>query len=215
VQVVTAPHESRNLGSEIKQSLRHGGIVGYATRAFDGLAEIRDGTVVPTPDLIAEDAQASCPPGTHGTFGDDAPLVAVSVGDRRLLDHIPTVGHVDFKRGVVEVAPAATMDRRVKRLVDEAVQPDEVTTCAQRQPEEVGRGQSSRCAVTARGRGFVRDLYSPSCVTRARPSARCLMPRSIFRSITSEAGSIGSIPRRAIAVGSRNRLRLINRVPPP
>src|SRR5204863_5422780 len=43
-------------------------------------------------------------------------------------------------------------------------------------------------------------------------SARCLIPRSIFRSITREAGSIGSMPRRATAVGSRNRLRLISRV---
>ena len=46
----------------------------------------------------------------------------------------------------------------------------------------------------------------------ARP--RCLIPSSILRSITSEPGSIGSIPMRAISVGSRNRLRLMRRVRP-
>ena len=46
-------------------------------------------------------------------------------------------------------------------------------------------------------------------------SARTLIPRSIFRSMSSEAGSIGIMPIRAPSVGSRKRLRLIRRVEPP
>src|SRR5215218_6364635 len=40
------------------------------------------------------------------------------------------------------------------------------------------------------------------------------MPRSIFRSMRSEPGSIGTMAIRAASAGSRKRLRLINRVPP-
>ena len=47
----------------------------------------------------------------------------------------------------------------------------------------------------------------------ARCSARSLMPRSIWRSMTSEAGSMRNISARAGSVGSRKRLRLIRRVP--
>src|SRR3954447_11921996 len=48
----------------------------------------------------------------------------------------------------------------------------------------------------------------------ARRSPRCLIPSSIFRSITRDPGSIGSIPMREISLGSRNRLRLMRRVRP-
>src|SRR4051794_12585030 len=40
------------------------------------------------------------------------------------------------------------------------------------------------------------------------------MPRSIFRSMRSDPGSIGSMAMRAPSAGSRKRLRLTNRVPP-
>ena len=56
--------------------------------------------------------------------------------------------------------------------------------------------------------------FGDHCCSKARRSARCLIPRSIFRSITSEAGSIGAMPSRATSVGSLNRLRLISRVAP-
>jgi hypothetical protein len=137
VQLVSAPHERRNLWREIKQSLRDGGILRYATRTFYGFAEIRYDTVAPTPDLVAKDAQARRPPATDGTLGDHAPLVAVSVRDRGLLDHIPTARRMDFKCGVVEVVPAATVDRRVTSLVDETVKPHEVAACAKPEPVEV------------------------------------------------------------------------------
>ena len=57
---------------------------------------------------------------------------------------------------------------------------------------------------------FSRDAWTE--VDAARRSARCLIPCSILRSITSEAGSIGSMPSRAASVGRRKRLRLISRV---
>jgi hypothetical protein len=43
-------------------------------------------------------------------------------------------------------------------------------------------------------------------------SARSLIPRSIFRSKTREAGSIGIIPILSLNLGSRKRFRLISRV---
>ena len=59
-----------------------------------------------------------------------------------------------------------------------------------------------------------RARQSQSVSETARRSARCLMPSSIFRSITSEPISIGSIPIRDASVGSRNRLRLMSLVRP-
>jgi hypothetical protein len=40
-------------------------------------------------------------------------------------------------------------------------------------------------------------------------SARCFIPSSILRSITSDPGSIGNIPMRAVIVSKRKRLRLM------
>ncbi len=51
-------------------------------------------------------------------------------------------------------------------------------------------------------------------LTRAALLARSLIPYNIFRSMSSEAGSIGIMPIRAAKVGSRKRLRLISRVEP-
>src|ERR1019366_9251034 len=107
------------------------------TRTVGGFTEIRDDPVAPTPDFVAEDAQARRPAATDGTLGDHAPLVAASVRDGGLLDHEPTFRHVHFKGGVVEIVPAAAVDRRVTCLVDAPVKPDKPPACAKRQPVEI------------------------------------------------------------------------------
>jgi hypothetical protein len=60
------------------------------------------------------------------------PVVTATVCNGRLLDHKPTARHVHYKRGVVEVVPAAAVDCCVTRLVDATVQPDDVAASAKR-----------------------------------------------------------------------------------
>ena len=132
-------------GTRSSSRWRNGRIVGQAARALDGLAEVGDDPVAPTPDLVAEDAPARCPTGPDRALRDHASPVAVPVRDRGLLDHESTVRHVHFERRVIKVAAAAAVNGRVTSLVDAPVQPDEVAACAERQPVEVdARGHGLR-----------------------------------------------------------------------
>jgi hypothetical protein len=70
-------------------------------------------------------------------LGDDAPLLAAPVVDRRLLDHERSLRDFDLQRGVVEVARRPPLEPRCNRLEDASVQPHRVAARAEREPVEV------------------------------------------------------------------------------
>jgi hypothetical protein len=120
-------------------------VTSKAPRTRDGLRDVGNVSALPQPDLVAEDPKSPRPAAADGTLGDDAPLVAAPVVNRRLLDHEPPLWDVDLERGVVEVTCAAVLQSSRHRLVDTTVEPDELPTGAERQPVEVdGRPRSTR-----------------------------------------------------------------------
>ena len=71
------------------------------------LGDVRDVPVPPQTDLVAEDPISGGPATPDGACGDDAPLVATQVRDRRLLDDEGRLRELDLERGVVRSRPAA------------------------------------------------------------------------------------------------------------
>ena len=127
----------------------------------------------------------SGPAAPGAAFGDDASLRTVGVTDRRLLDHEPPFRHAHHERRVVEVAGRTVREPGCYRLVDAAVQPHRVATCAEREPVEIDPGLK-----ISAGSG-----HRPRAADSR--SARSLIPASIRRSIRSEPGSIGNMLTRA------------------
>jgi hypothetical protein len=95
---------------------------------------------VPQTDIVAEHPKSACPATADGASGDDAPLLAAQVWDRRLLDDERPLWDVDLERRVVEIARRTPLNPSHERLVGATVEPDEVPTCPERQPEQVDRG---------------------------------------------------------------------------
>jgi hypothetical protein len=112
-------------------------------RTLHGLRDVGNVSAPPQPDLVAEDPESTRPAAADGALGDDAPLHAAPVMDRRLLDDECPLWDFDLERGVIEVACAAVLQSSRHRLVDATVEPDELPTGAERQPVEVDGGLSS------------------------------------------------------------------------
>jgi hypothetical protein len=81
-------------------------------------------STTPYTDLVAEDPKSACPATADGTSGDDAPLLAAQVCDRRLLDDERLFSDFDLERGVVEIARRTPLDPCHERLVGKTVEPD-------------------------------------------------------------------------------------------
>ena len=111
-----------------------------ANRAFDGLGDVGYDAVAPAAHLVAEEPQTPGPAIADGASSDDSALGAVAVRDRCLLDHEASLRHAHLERGVVEVADRVDGGSTPSRLEDAAVEADEVSARAERQPVEVDRG---------------------------------------------------------------------------
>jgi hypothetical protein len=96
--------------------------------ALDGLADVRDHSVAPAPDLVAEDPEASRPAASDRTFGNNAALQAVLVADWCLLDHEAAIRYAHHKPRVIEVAGRSPCESRRDGLEDPPVQPHRVAT---------------------------------------------------------------------------------------
>ena len=117
-ELVASPDGRRHLRHELEEPPCAVGIVAQAARALDRLGDVRDDTVAPASDLVAEDPEAGLLDALPtGPSGDDAHARQGRPADRRLLDHVPGLRHAHLERGVVEVAaippvsPAATASK--------------------------------------------------------------------------------------------------------
>ena len=101
---------------------------------------------------VPEDPEAPRPAASDCTFGNNATLPAVAVGDRRLLDHEAALRHAHLKRRVVEVARRPPLEPGCHGLKDPSVQSHRVAARAQREPVEVNGGSrlASHAATTSK-----------------------------------------------------------------
>jgi hypothetical protein len=119
-------------GTSAEQSTCLLGVVAQASWTLDRLGDIRDDAIAPAAQLVAEVSEASRPAASDRAFGDDATLLAVAVGDWRLLDHEAALRHAHLKRRVVKLARRLPLERRCHRLLDASVQPNGVAARAER-----------------------------------------------------------------------------------
>jgi hypothetical protein len=105
----------------------------------DSVRYVRDDAVSPPPDLVAEYPEASGESSSDRSLHDGAVLVAVSTGDRGLLDDEATVGDDNHEGRVVEVIRPASVKPCADRLEQPSAQPDDVRSRTQRDPIEIDR----------------------------------------------------------------------------
>ena len=118
-------------------------------RASDCLGDVWDDPITPAANLVPKDPKAPCPTRSDCAFRNDTPLGPVGIANRGLLDHEPSLRHVDDERRVIEIAGRTASQSCCNCLVDAAVEPHRMTTRAERQPVEIdtGRGQSMPSAL--------------------------------------------------------------------
>ena len=102
-ELIATPNRSRDLRDQLEHAPRAIFVVAQSPRAVDGLGDVRDVAAAPKADLVAEDPKSARPATADRAFGDDAPLLAAPVVDRRLLDDERPLRDLDLERGVVEV----------------------------------------------------------------------------------------------------------------
>jgi hypothetical protein len=116
-------------------------IVAEALGACDCFGDVRDDSLAPAPDLIAEDAEAGKASTSDRTFDRDPPRRAIGVRDGpRVLDHEAPFRHPYLERCVVEVERSPALAACADSLVDVPVEANEVSTRAEREPVEIDTG---------------------------------------------------------------------------
>src|SRR5919106_367227 len=97
------PSTKRSLGGDL--DIEVGSVmVAEALGACDCFGDVRDDSLAPAPDLIAEDAEAGKASTSDRTFDRDPPRRAIGVRDGpRVLDHEAPFRHPYLERCVVEV----------------------------------------------------------------------------------------------------------------
>src|SRR4030095_10883399 len=103
-----------------------------------------EGAPPPTTDLVAEMPESAEPAHPDRPPGHDPAFFPSQVQDRRALDDEPVLREPDLQRGVVEIRPRATLDKRLQRLIERPAPADDVPTCAQGDPHEVVRTWRAR-----------------------------------------------------------------------
>jgi hypothetical protein len=139
-KLVAAPDGSWDLLRDVERPPRNPFVRTQSPRAIHGLGDVRNVSAAAQANLVAEDPKAARPVAANGALGDDSPLAATPVVDRRLLDHVFCLGQLQLQRGVVEVARRSSLQSCRDGLVDATVEPDEVAARPERQPVEVHRG---------------------------------------------------------------------------
>ncbi len=149
-ELISTPNRGRDLADEIEDTVRTGCVGCHSPGAVNGLADVRNAATVPTADLVSEDPKSACATIPDGAFGYNAAPLTVQVSDRRLLDDVCPVTDLDPEGGVIQIAGSAPLHTRGQRLVDAAVEPDEVAAGAQGQPVQID-GAGARQEVRLRG----------------------------------------------------------------
>src|SRR5579872_3917055 len=124
--LVAAPHQFWNARPELEDPSRGALVVAEAAWAVDRLTDVGDLTVEPPAQLPAEHPKPRRPPQADGALGDDASVCAMAVVHGSLLDDVAALWDVDDESRVIQVARRPPLDSRSDRLVDPAVETDEV-----------------------------------------------------------------------------------------
>lgn len=119
-------------------------IVAEALGACDCLTDVRDNSLAPAPDLIAEGAEAGKVAASDWAFDRDPSRYSVRVRDGpRVLDHETPLGHSYLKRRVVEIERSPALEARLDGLVYATVEANEASACSEREPVEIDAGFGS------------------------------------------------------------------------
>lgn len=144
-KLVPTPDRSRDVRDLHEYTSRTLFVVAQPPGTVHRVGDIGKLSTVPTTDFVAENPEPTRPATADGAFGDDAPLLAVEVWDRRLLDDERSLWYVHLERGVVEVAGWTALDRCHQRLVDATAEREEGPVARSHwQPVQVDGGSARR-----------------------------------------------------------------------
>jgi len=124
-------------GDEVDHPGCDGRIGADQQRAVDSPRGVRDDAVGPAAQLVAQDPEATGPPGPDGPLGDDTPSGAERVGHRRQLDREALPSHRHHQRAVVERAARPPLSRGDQCLEQQTVASYAGPARAERQPQQL------------------------------------------------------------------------------
>jgi len=140
VRLIPTPDRSRDL----RQHFEHASCAherrGHTDWTSDCGANVRNLTVPPSPDLVAEDAKAISTSHAHWPFSNDAPRGAVGTGYGCLFHDESALGNLHDQCRVVEIATGSARRQGRQRFEDLPADPHNVGTCSERYPIQIDRG---------------------------------------------------------------------------
>jgi hypothetical protein len=93
-------------------------------RAGDGVGDVRDASVSPAADLVAEQPGTAKPAVTYGAFGDHTAVLDRAVPNGRHLDGVQLPTEMNSQSRVVEILRGPMAAPCGKALVEAASEPD-------------------------------------------------------------------------------------------
>ena len=170
-------------GTRVPQPLSDTWIFGQPVRTFHGLGDVGDGAVAPPPNLVAEDPRVPDPARTHRPFDNDSPLC------RRVSSGWEPVRSRSVPRPGGAPRAQSGRGRDADRCCSRAATASNARPFSRTEWPPAPNGSQYRSTAARPSAAVILRRRRPS-VWRASFSARCLMPLSIFRSITRLPGSM-------------------------
>jgi hypothetical protein len=144
LELVTSPDRRRHATDLLEDTAGHRRVITKPPRTVDGVVNVRNDAVLPTPDLVAEQPHPPREAGTDWSFAHNAALGSVAPR-RRLFDDEPPVRNNDHESRVIQVIRRSMRQPCRDGLENFPVKPHRVAAGAERQPVEVdGRPRSTR-----------------------------------------------------------------------
>jgi hypothetical protein len=138
-ELVATPCEEGDGGKKGEDAARRLFGAANAAGALDRVCDVRDLTVGPGVQLIAEEAQRAEEGRADGALADDAATHPTATGDRGQLDREAALGGSYLEGRVVEVERGTAGGHRDEALVRLTAVADDLAAGAEWQPVEVDR----------------------------------------------------------------------------
>ena len=139
LQLIATPGRRGHQRDGVDDSPRTAGAIGDSNGARRSSTEIRDLSVVPASNLVAEHSPAPREAESDGSSGHHTAVVSPRIGDRSLLDHVLPLGKRHHERRVIEIAGITPLTLGQGPLEDSSTELHEVGSGTKRDPVEIHR----------------------------------------------------------------------------
>jgi hypothetical protein len=155
-ELVPPPGQRRNRREDVEKIGNLGPVIAQALRAGHSLSQIRDTSIAPAANLVAEQPETAEPSRSDRSFADDPVIGGVDVPHRSHLDHEGVAPFAHFEGAVIEVINVAALAKSRRRFEETTIETHRPATGSKWQPEEINCGLEHLA-----GRRFLHGITQP------------------------------------------------------